>query len=66
MMPVQRITIRRTLSDGTRVEHQKPLYLCEDCLSPASYGFTTIVNNHRVRKWFCKSHLPLPKERNVA
>ena len=53
MMPV-----RRTLSDGTVSEHQKPLYLCEECLSPASYGFTRLENNHRVRRWYCAAHKP--------
>lgn len=51
MMPVQSITIR----DYGQV-HQKPLYLCEVCLSPASYGFTVLENNHRRRKWFCREH----------
>ncbi len=51
MMPVQSITIR-----DYGQAHQKPLYLCEVCLSPASYGFTVLENNHRRRKWFCREH----------
>ena len=47
MSPVQTITIG---------SHTKPLYLCEVCVSPASYGFTVLENNHRRRKWFCRDH----------
>lgn len=53
MSPVQAITIR---SMGQ--EHTKPLYLCEVCHGHASYGFTVLQNNHRVRKWFCLEHRP--------
>lgn len=51
MMPVQTITIR-----AMGQVHTKPLYLCEVCLAPASYGFTVLVDNHRRRKWFCRGH----------
>ena len=53
MMPVQSVTIR-----AFGQVHTKPLYLCEVCLGPASYGFTVLENNHRRRKWFCKAHIP--------
>lgn len=51
MSPVQTITIR-----AMGQTHTKPLYLCETCLVPASYGFTVLENNHRRRKWFCRDH----------
>lgn len=51
MSPVQSITIR-----AYGQTHAKPLYLCETCLAPASYGFTILESNHRRRKWFCRDH----------
>lgn len=51
MMPVQTITLR-----GVGYEHTKPLYLCEVCMAPASYGFTVLENNHRKRRWYCREH----------
>lgn len=30
MMPVETITMRATLSDGTKLEHSKPVYWCEE------------------------------------
>lgn len=60
MTPVQTVTIRQHLSDDTLSKHDKPVYRCEVCLEPASFGF----KEGKKRKWFCKSHLP--KERNVA
>lgn len=51
MSPVQTITLR-----GVGYEHTKPLYLCETCMAPASFGFTVLENNHRRRKWFCRDH----------
>lgn len=53
MTPVQSVTIR-----AHRREHCKPVYLCERCLAPASYGYTVLVDNHRKRKWFCIEHRP--------
>ena len=53
MMPVQSVTIR-----ALGMTHTKPLYLCETCLAPASYGYTVLVDNHRKRKWFCINHRP--------
>ena len=56
MMPIQRITITGTLTDGTKVKHEKPLYLCQTCMAPASYGFTTMTGNRRIRRWYCRDH----------
>jgi hypothetical protein len=64
-MPVQSITIRATLSDGTKVEHIKPLYLCE-CGKPASFGQVVMRNNKRVRLWYCAEHWPIQQARAGA
>lgn len=62
MSPVQSITIR-----AFGLTHTKPLYLCEVCLSPASYGFTVLENNHRVRRWYCRDHADMGNsERGAA
>lgn len=55
-MPVQSITIRATLRDGTKVEHIKPLYLCEICGAFASCGEVSMRNNKRIRLWYCAEH----------
>lgn len=57
-MPVETIIIRRTLSDGTKAEHSKPLYRCEACMEPASFGFTEGDGNKRKRRWYCRTHKP--------
>lgn len=64
-MPVQTVTIRRQLSDGSLSEHTKPVYLCEVCGAFAHYGSPAVKNGHRVRIWHCPSHLP-NSERNAA
>ncbi len=53
MSPMRADTIRRTLEDGTRVEHQKPVYFC-DCGAFGHFGLTvTDEVGHRTREWFC-------------
>lgn len=49
-MPVRSDTIRQTLNDGTRVEHQKPTYFCA-CGAFGHFGKTTADGKRR--DWFC-------------
>lgn len=51
MSPVQSVTIR-----DFGQTHHKPVYLCETCTAPASFGFTILVDNHRKRRWYCRDH----------